>query len=124
MRIDYQCYFDELKGGLLEIGGVCVDDSDLTATFALPLGWSLVFECERYYGPSWIIVLRAPVGQDDRGGREYVLSMLMKAFEFLGIPSYGAPTIKNQVEFLKGEWATIIDSAGFYSDSYDRIALA
>lgn len=118
MRDDYQPYFDELNAGVLTLGGVCLSESELFAEFSMPSGWSLAFDCERFYGPSWTIYLINP-----ERSLKLVLPFLMLTFaEFRG-RFYGPPTIANQVNFLREEWSRIIGDYESYVDDYGKVEL-
>lgn len=119
MRIDYQPYFHELNLGVLSLGGACIAESDLSADFSLPSGWSLVFECEKFYGPSWTTYLI-----NAERDLKFVLPFLMLAFSRLNGRTYGAPTITNQVSFLREEWSEIVTNVDFYADEYEKVALS
>src|SRR5688500_7561898 len=98
MREDYQPYFLKLRSLLFKIGAVCIDENELCAIVQLQNDWVLIFECEKYYGPSWSIEIRPSIR---KGG--YSVWILMRAFESLVGKSYGLPTIENQIQFIKEE---------------------
>lgn len=116
MRQDYLRYFNILRALLSESGAVCVAESELSAKFALPSGWVLEFECEKYYGPSWNLKIRS----SDRGVG-YDLWILMEAFQSLTGKSYGLPTMENQVGFMIAEADRIFKDVEFYSVKYDEL---
>lgn len=118
MRSDYQIYFVELRQYLFEIGAVCLEECELRSTFLLSGGWKLYFDCERYYGPSWLISIIAP-----DTNQSYAVWVLMRVFEGLTGDTYGSPTIKNQVAFVDAEGKRLFGDTAFYSKEYYKYNL-
>lgn len=114
MRADYNVYFNELKIKLKSLGVRLIYESDLLAEFLIENtnGWSLIFDCERYCGPSFTIEVKNPVY-----GR-YAVWILMDVFKDLKGIEYGAPTIDNQIKFVVNERKDIFSNVQLYKNEY------
>ncbi|MEO8627541.1 MAG: hypothetical protein ABI612_05485 [Betaproteobacteria bacterium] len=119
MRNDYQPYFRQLSAKLRELGYVDVRESDLDAEFSLISGWTLIFECEKYGGPAFTLLIVPPVGLGNSEG--YAIWILMRAFEKLDGKSYGKPTIDAQIDFLIQKSKQIFDNTSYYESEYARL---
>lgn len=116
MRNDYEPYFQNLRGKLSALGYSAVRESYLEAQFVLYSGWTLSFECERYYAPMFGIYI-IPPNPSARKNR-YEVGLLMQVFEKLQGKSYGKPTIDAQVDFLVEEKDRVFGDPALYEAEY------
>ena len=122
MRSDYLPYLLELQGELSKVGlnHSIAWDYELTALLELGLGWILIFDCERYYGPAFTVSI-APTIDDARRGKSYTLRLLMKIFESKTGKKFGLPTFENEAKFLASEKALLFGMQDFYSAEYKKL---
>ena len=120
MRRDYEPYFRQLQQGILPLGYVAVEESELEAQFILGSGWRVSFECERYYGPMFglFIVPPQPLVKRARG---YEVGQLMEVFEQRDGVRYGKPTLENQINFLTSHQSRIFADPASYEGDYARL---
>ena len=120
MRNDYQPYFRQLKARVDELGYSNVKEDELDAEFFLLCGWSLRFECERYYGPAFDISI-VPPAPTTRNPDGYAVRILMRVLEKLDNKLYGKPTIDGQMDFLVQQADRIFADPAFYDAEYTKL---
>jgi len=116
MRDDYQQYFREVSRRVKELGGFLASEKELEANFVLSNEWEILFQCERYYSVSFILLIRSPKK------REYEVGLLMETFREMGGKNYGAPTIENEFNFLIEEKSKVFGDDEDYLDKYQEIS--
>lgn len=75
----------------------------------------MVFDCERYYGPSFTIEIK------NKSHGNFAIWILMEAFSLLKNIDYGKPTIENQINFIFHEKSSIFYNVHFYKEKYNEI---
>jgi hypothetical protein len=118
MRSDYRPFFRQLINRLTDLGFIGVSiETDLYAQINLNSGWTVEFEGERNYGPSFTISISTPL-TGSCVPRQYAVWLLMKVFETKLDRKFSSFSIDDQVDFLVANRLEVFENERGYLDLY------